>query len=413
MLGLVDAAILGHLNSASYLAAVAVGSSILAFLYWGFGFLRMGTTGLTAQAVGAGDQQQSLLTIGRSMVLGLGLGVGIILLSPALLTLGLTLIAAPESTSLLAREYAQIRIFSAPAVMLNYAIIGWMIGQQNTRWPLVIALFTNGLNVILDLVLIIGLKLNSEGAALATLIAEFSGCALALWLLWRMLANSPARIERKQLFLWRDYQQLLIVNRHLFVRTLVLLTSLAFFTSQGAQQGEAVLAANTLIMNLIMLTSFGLDGFAHAAEALVGEAVGQKNHRQFKATCLHCAYWSLATAGLFTALFVLFGPLILQLLTSIKEVQREAAVYLPWLFALPLVAVWSYLLDGIFIGATRTQAMQTSMLVAAGLVYLPCWYATREWGNHGLWFAFLALNAARGIGLAAYFNYYSRNRLWW
>jgi MATE family multidrug resistance protein len=228
-----------------------------------------------------------------------------------------------------------------------------------------------------------------------------------------MLVTSQGRIPRKRLWQRQDYQQLMLVNRHLFVRTLVLLACLAFFTSQGAQQSEVILAANTLIMNLLLLTAFGLDGFAHAAEALVGETVGKKNYSQFKATCLHCAYWSLATASLFSLLFVAFGPLILQLLTSISEVQREAASYLPWLFVLPLVAVWSYLLDGIFIGATRTRAMQNTMLLAAGLVYLPCWYFTLDWGNHGLWFAFLALNTARGLGLGVYFYYYSRNRLWW
>lgn len=413
MLGLVDTAILGHLENATYLAAVAVGASILSFLYWGFGFLRMGTTGLTAQALGGEQHEQSQLIIGQSLLLGLGLGLVIIIVSPLLLALGISLISPPEGAAPLTASYTRIRIYSAPAVLMNYSIVGWLIGRQNTRWPLLITLFTNIVNILLDYGLIIGLGMKSDGAAIASLVAEYSGCGLALMILRQQLSLIPGRMLTRRLTRWRDYQPLLTTNRQLFVRTMVLLASIAFFTAQGAKQGENMLAANTIIMNLLMLTAFGLDGFAHAAEALVGGAVGKRNRQLFIATCYYCCLWSLATAGLFALLFYLLGPGLIALLTSIETVQQQASRYLPWLIALPLVSVWSYLLDGIFIGATQTSAMQTTMLLSAGLVYLPCWYVCQPWGNHGLWLAFLAFNAARGISLGACFLLYNRQRRWW
>ncbi len=412
LLGLVDAAILGHLDGARYLAAVALGSTVLSFLYWGFGFLRMGTTGLAAQAFGRQDHQHSRLIIGQSLLLGLLLGLLILALSPWLLAPALALLGPPPQTGELALSYMAIRIFSAPAVLVNYAIIGWLIGRQQTRWPLLISLFTNGLNIVLDVVLIIGLGLNSDGAAWATLIAEYSGCLLALWLLRRQLKALPGRLSLAALWQWRALQQLLRVNRHLFVRTLLLLASFAFFTAQGAAQGEVVLAANSLLIHLLMFTAFGLDGIAHAAEALVGDCIGGRDQRRFIATCKACGQWSLLIALALSLGFWLLEQPLLALLSDIPAVIASARSSYTWLIALPLIAVWSYLLDGIFIGATRSQAMQTSMLVSVLVVYLPCWYFSQGWGNHGLWLAFCAFNAARGITLALSFYRYQRQQRW-
>ena len=413
MLGLFDTAILGHLENAVYLAAVAVGSTILSLLYWGFGFLRMGTTGITAQARGANNHDQSHLILAQSMLLGLCLGLLVLCISPWALQYGLLLIGPPAGAAQLAFDYSQIRIFSAPVVLINYAIIGWLIGRQNTRWPLILVLFTNGINILLDLVFIIGLKMNCAGAAYATLIAEYCGCGLGLWMVQRLLRKDPGQLHFQRLWRWQNYHQLLLINRHLFVRTLTLLSCLAFFTAQGSRQGDVVLAANTIIMNLLLLTSFGLDGFAHAAEALVGNAVGKRNHTEFINICYTCGIWSLAAAIVFSLFYWVLGPVLILGLTSIEEVRLQASLYLPWLLVLPLVAIWSYLLDGIFIGATQTAAMQTTMLLSAGLVYLPCWYFTQSWGNHGLWFAFISFNAARGLSLAMYFHRYNQRQCWW
>ena len=413
LLSLADTAILGHLETAHYLAAVAIGGSLLSFIYWGFGFLRMGTTGFAAQAYGANDHQASHQLIAQCLIIGFSLGLVLLIVSPWLIQLGLSLIPAPEGTEHLATSYCQIRVFSAPAVLINYGIIGWFIGHQNTRWPLLIALFTNVLNIILDLYFIIGLNLNSDGAAWATLIAEYSGCGLALWVMLRKLRVLKGKVNRSQLWRWSEYRSLFIVNRHLFVRTLVLLASFTFFTAQGARQGELILAANAMLLQLVLLASFGLDGFAHATEALIGKAIGQVNHSQFLRICYQCLQWSALTALGFSLFFYLSGSYLLMLLSSIPTVVNQAEHYLPWLIALPLLAMWSYLLDGIFIGATQSQAMQNSMLFSVVLVYLPCWYFTQQWGNHGLWFAFTAFNTARGISLGYYYFQFNRQQRWY
>lgn len=412
LLGLVDAAILGHLDSPRYLAAVAVGGSLLSFLYWGFGFLRMGTTGLAAQAFGAKRHEHNGLIIFQAMVLGGVIGLLLVLLSPILIKLGLFLIAPPPEAYDLALSYSSIRLFSAPAVLINFAIIGWLIGQQKTRWPMLIAISTNCLNILLDFLLIMGLDMGSNGAALATLIAEYAGCGLALWVLNKELRLIPGSLNPAALKRLSDYKALLLINRHLFVRTILLLTSFAFFTAQGAQQGEAVLAANSLLMQLLMLTAFGLDGIAHATEALVGDSIGQRNQDLFLATCKACWQWSALIAIAYSFSFWLLEDILIGLLTSLPTVAEQAHNHYPWLAILPLIAVWSYLLDGIFIGATQGRAMQTSMLISVVLVYFPLWYVLQPLGNHGLWLAFCGLNATRAVTLGFYFHKLTKQQHW-
>jgi MATE family multidrug resistance protein len=412
LLGLVDAAILGHLDQARYLAAVAIGGSILSFVYWGFGFIRMGTTGLAAQAIGARQFDRNRTVLAQSMILGAAIGLLLILLSPLLIEVGIAALDPPAQARQLAYNYCQIRLFSAPAVLINFAIIGWLIGNQQTRWPLLITVFTNALNIGLDFVFILGLKLNSAGAAYATLLAEYSGCLLALWLLHQRSPGQPGKLLREQLQQWSAYRQLLQVNRQLFMRSLLLLGSFAFFTAQSAAQGETVLAANALLIQLLLLTSFGLDGIAHAAEALVGESMGQNSSTRFIQTCRACLIWSLAIAALYSLGFWVLQTPAIALLTKLPEVTASLLQSYPWVIALPLIAVWSYLLDGIFIGATQSRAMLHSMLLSVLLVYLPIWYTSQGLANHGLWLAFTAFNAARGLSLGGYFYYLTVKGRW-
>lgn len=412
LLGLVDTAVLGHLDQPMYLAAVAVGSAILSFLYWGFGFLRMGTTGLAAQHFGRQDADQNRQLAAQSIVLAIAISIVIIITSPWLIDLGLSLIGSQESATNAAQSYIQIRLVSTPAVLINYCIIGWLIGQQDSRWPLLIMLTSNVLNIILDLLFVVVLKLNSDGAAMATVIAEYSGCGLALWVLRQRLAQLPGHLDYKKLTTLTDYQSLLTVNRHLFVRTLTLLASLAFFTAQGANQGTVVLAANSLIMQLLMLTSYGLDGFAHAAEALTGKAKGEGKHSLFIDTCKQCGKWSLITALMFSFVYALAGTNLITLLSSIESVVGEANQYLPWLILLPLVSMGAYFLDGVFIGASQSKTMKNTMLISALGVYLPVWYWSQHLGNHGLWLAFLCFNFARGFCLAIVFMRNTHRKCW-
>lgn len=413
LLGLVDTAILGHLASPRYLAAVAVGSSILTMLFWGLGFLRMGTTGASAQARGSGDSRLQSEVLVQSLTLALLLGCAVLLLAPLFLPAALALMNTPPDSLELALTYTTIRLFSAPAVLITYVAMGWLIGQQKIRPVLLVTVSTNTLNIILDYIFILGLDMNSRGAAIASLISELAGAGIAL------IALEPTLAARSRRELWfmlsrvRRYTRILSANGALFVRTALLLFAFAFFTAQGAKFGVTVLAANTILLNLMLFTSHGLDAFAHAAEALVGEAVGKRSRLEFREVCLASARCSAAT-GLLLCLILLAGEsLILSLMTDIPAVGATARTYYYWLLAMPLVSVACYLLDGIFIGALQTRWMQYSMLACVCGVYLPIWLLTQSWSNHGLWLSFLLFNVARGATLGFAFLWLSRRRRWW
>jgi MATE family multidrug resistance protein len=412
LLALVDAAILGHLESPAYLGAVAVGGAILSFLYWGFSFLRMGTTGLVARAYGARDEARDRQVLVQSMALALMIGLTVVLLHPVLIGFGLALMDPGASILSLATSYTGIRVYSAPAVLLTYTVTGWFIGHQNTRWPLLFVLLTNGLNALLDVFFIIGLGMHSDGAAFATLIAEYAGAAVALSALLYHSGYRPDTRTRAALLAFAEYRTFLSTSRHLFVRTLCLMFCFAFFTAQSAHFGASTLAANTIILNLLLLAAYGLDGLAHASEALCGSAVGAGRMDEFYSTCRACAQFSLTVACAITGFFWICGDLVFPLFTDLPEVLALFPVYKNWLLFLPLATAGSYLLDGIFIGTSRTQYMYYTMLVSAFLVYLPSWYLSKEMGNHGLWLAFTLFNLSRGVGLGFFFWLLSRRGLW-
>jgi multidrug resistance protein, MATE family len=412
LLGLVDAAILGHLENASFLGAVAIGAALLSFLYWGFSFLRMGTTGLVARACGAGDQAGAFLVLMQSVVLAAVLAILVIALHPLWLGLGLTLMNPQPELMPLADSYARIRIASAPAVLVTYAVVGWFIGRQDTRWPMVIVVLTNVTNIGLDFLFIVGLGMNSDGAAIATVISEYLGLAVAVLVVRRNLPVGAWREVRGQLLDWPAYGQLLRSNRHLFVRTVCLLASFAFFTAMGDKLGGAVLAANTLLIHLLMLAAYGLDGFAFAAEGLSGAALGARDLHAFLRAVRRCALWCYGTATLVSLAFALLHPVLIPVLTGLAPVREVMFDHIVWLIVLPVLAAPSYLLDGVFIGSAETRPMMVTMLLSAGLVYLPTWYLTRDLGNHGLWLAFSCFNAARGLSLWLWYRHLCRHGGW-
>ncbi|MGB2253394.1 MAG: MATE family efflux transporter [Spongiibacter marinus] len=407
LLGLVDTAVLGHLADSRHLSAVAIGASILSLCYWTFGFLRMGTTGASAQSL---EHSDSLLI--KAVLLGLALGSVVWLISPALRSPGLTLMNAEGHLRPLADSYLQIRLISAPAVLASYAITGWLLGQQQARWPLAIALFTNILNIFLDLLLIVGLNMASEGAAIASAISEYAGFTLGLYAVRQPLGSAIRRGLLNSLKRGMPMRRLLSANAQILVRTAALLFSFSFFTAQGAKHGEVILAANTILMQLALAAAYGMDGFAHAAEALAGRAYKQADRGAFLEVCKTCGRWSLYSALAASLILATGKPLILSLMTSIADVQATANHYYPWLIALPLLSVASYCYDGIFIGALRTGAMQYCMLFSVFVVYLPLWWACTSWGNHGLWLAFAAFNATRGLTLAACFFWLFSEKRW-
>ncbi|MDJ0877578.1 MAG: MATE family efflux transporter [Halieaceae bacterium] len=404
LLGIVDTAILGHLDSTLYLGAVAIGASILSFIYWGFGFLRMGTTGLVARAVGAGDEQRETVVLLQSAVLAVSLATLVVASQGIWVGVGLHLMSPGEALAPLAGEYIGIRVYSAPAVLLTYAVLGWFIGHQDTRWPMVILVFTNALNILLDVLFIVVLDWKSAGAARATLCAEYAGCALALWLVSRRLSRQPWRDLRAHITRLTAYGELLDSNRFLFIRTICLLFSFAFFTAMSTRLGEATLAANTIMLNLLLLAAYGLDGFAYAAEGLAGNAAGGGDLGRFRIAVRACWHWSLATAGLLSLAFLLAAPVLYPAFTDHADVRDLLRDYHLWLVAMPLVAAPSYLLDGVFIGAARTRYMMHSMVLSLGLVYLPLWWLSQGLGNHGLWLAFVTFNGARGVSLYLYYR---------
>ncbi len=412
LLGLIDSAILGHLGRSDYLAAVAVGSALLTFLYWGFSFLRMGTTGMVARAEGAGDHDGSALVLLRSAVLALAIAALVVALHPLLIGLGLALMSPAEQLYPLAESYARIRIFSAPAVLLTYTIVGWFIGRQNTRWPMLIVIVTNCANVALDFLLIVGLDMRSDGAALATVLAEYLGLGVALASVWLQWRRSPPALRASQLLELPAYASLLQSNRHLFVRTVSLLFGFAFFTAQGENLGTAVVAANTLMLHLLMMAAYGLDGFAYAAEGMAGNQLGRRDLPGFYRVIRRCAFWSAVCAlCLGLGIFALQG-LFIAALTDLAAIRTLLDTYYPWLVAMPFLAAPAYLLDGVFIGAGQARAMMLSVLFSLLCIYLPLWYLTQPWGNHGLWLSFAAFNLARGATLYQRFLSLSRTGAW-
>ncbi len=402
LLGLVDTAVLGHLTEVSYLGAVALGSQVVTLILWSFGFLRMGTTALSAHAVGVRDREGIVGSSGSEIILRNGLLMAIAISLPlmvfAFFTLEniIALIGGSATIQALAVEYASIRLIAAPAVLIQYVLIGWFIGRGETKVPLLLLVTSNTLNALLDMIFVYGYDLNSSGVAWATLCADYFSAGLGLYWAQRTLG----KIATKSRFSWPRWQELkpmVSINHQLFIRTLCLLIVFIFFTAQGAKQGDLVLAVNAIMLTLLLLISNALDGFAHAAEALVGQSLGAQNFRQ-----LRQSIWLTGTNALVVALIMVLGfawqgENLLGLLTDQEEILTMAIEYSSWLIWLPLIGCSSYWLDGVFVGLQASAQMRNSMLLAAFVVFLPVWFLTQEQGNHGLWLALYSFLLARSV----------------
>jgi MATE family multidrug resistance protein len=407
LLGMVDTGVTGHLDDAVYLGAVAIGSTIFGFLYAGFNFLRMGTTGIAAQRYGAGDDDGLKNALGQALVVALAIASVLVLLQVPIGALSMQLIGPEPDIAIYAEEYFSIRIWSAPATLANYALIGWFIGLQNARIPLYIVLVINLTNIVLDLFFVLGLGMKVDGVAAASVIAEFAGLAVGLGYAIPWLRKQGGHMHLSRLVTLREYSAFFAVNANLLVRTMALMFTFGFITAAGARLGGLVLAANAVLINMLHLMSFALDGFAHAAEALVGKAIGADDRQSLRRAVTLALRWSLYVSGLFSVFFLVAGKPLIRLLTDLPEVVAIADDFLPWLTGLPMVAVWSYLYDGVFVGATRAREMRDIMLVSTFLIFLPGWYAFRFLDNHGLWLALTLFLASRGVGM----HYYYRTRV--
>ncbi len=397
LIGLVDTAVVGHLGDARYIGAVAVGALILSFAFTALNFLRMTTTGLAAQAAGAGDATRLRTVLAQACGTALYLGALLLVVQVPLGAFALRLIDPSPGVADAAWNYYAIRIWSAPAALANFVLIGWFIGLGNARAPLAMVLTANAVNVVLDLVLVPGFGLAVRGVAWASVVAEYVGTALGAWLVARELALRPGRWLRAEILHLRSLHALFAANAALFLRTLLLMFAFAFLTTMGARQTDAILAANAILVNLQYLMAYVLDAFANAAESLSGRAIGARDRTGVTEIVRECLVWTLVLAFVVAVIFAVAGPLAIRIVTNVPAVIDAAYRYLPWMIVSPLVCAWAFLYDGVFIGAQRPGAMFGVMLVAVVAVFLPAWWLTRGFGNHGLWFAFTLFNAARGV----------------
>jgi len=399
ILGAVDTGVIGQLGQAAPIGAVGIGAVILSGLYWLFGFLRMGTTGLTSQAQGAGRQGEVAAMLTRAlMVAGLG-GLLVIALQAPLFAAAFALAPASAEVESLAHEYLAIRIWSAPAIIGLYGVTGWLIALERTRAVLVVQLAMNGVNVALDLWFVLGLGWGVAGVASATFIAEWFGLGLGLWLC-RDAFLVPAWRDWSRVFDAPALRRMASVNTDILLRSLMLQGIFISFLFLGADFGDVTLAANQVLLQFLQITSYALDGFAFAAEALVGQAIGRFDVARLRRAAQLSSLWGGFAVIALALGFALFGPLIIDLMAKVPAVQAAARAYLPWVVAVPVLGLAPYMLDGIFIGATRTRDMRNMMALslaaygAAVLLLLPLF------GNHGLWAALLISFVARGITLA-------------
>lgn len=400
ILGAVDTGVVGQLGQAAPIGAVGLGAIVLVSIYWIFGFLRMGTSGLVAQAKGAGDDAEVAANLVRALLVAAAAGLAIIVLQGPLFAGAFALAPASGEVEGLARDYMQIRVWGAPATIALYAVTGWLIALERTRGVLLLQLWMNGLNIGLDLWFVLGLGWGVEGVAVATLIAEWTGLALGLWLCRDALAGGYWR-DRARVFDAARLRRMLAVNSDIMLRSVMLQLSFTSFVFLGARMGDVTLAANQVLLQFLEITAYALDGFAFAAEALVGQAVGARSRGRVRRAAIVTSQWGVGGAALLALCFWLAGPMIVDLMATSPEVRAEARHFLPWIAAAPLIGVASWMFDGIFIGATRTREMRNAMLVSAGVYLAAVAVLLPAFGNHGLWAALMVLNAVRGLTMAA------------
>ncbi len=403
LLGVVDTAILGHLEEIYYLGALAVGGVIFNFIYWGFGFLRMGTTGLTAQAYGTKDDTLVFLTLVRTLLIALGGGLLLILSQELIAVVSFSLIQGTEEVEQFAKEYFCIRIYAAPATLALYALHGWFLGVQNAKYPLILTVFVNVLNIIFNLIFVYKLGMKSDGVALGTVIAQYSGLILGVILYLRKYSAYSIKINRLLLFEKTALKRIFVVNTDIFIRTLSLIFVFSYFMAKSATEGDTILAVNSILMQLINILAFGVDGFAFAAESLVGKYIGARDKQNLKKTIDYSFLWGIGLGGVISLCFWLFDESILRVFTDKEDIILLCMSYMAWIIIAPLTNSFCFIWDGIFIGATATAPMRNSMLFCTFLIFLPAYLLLRDsLGNHSLWLALTVFMVMRGVTLTFY-----------
>ena len=398
LLGAVDTALMGRLESEHYLGAVGIGGVIFSFIYWGFGFLRMATTGLTAQAVGENDTPECGRLLLRATYIGITSSLLLFIFQWVLIDLSFLLIDASPEVERLARTYYHIRIYAAPATLCLHAFHGVFLGLQNARYPLLLTITVNLVNIILNLVFVKSLGMKVAGVALATAIAQYVGLLLAILLFFGRYKNILTTWHLREILAFSKLKRFLSISGDIFIRTCCLVFSHAYFTAKSAALSDTFLAINTILLQYINLMSYALDGFAFAAESLVGKYKGAGDMSNLKRTTRLIFVWAFLFAGVILLIFAGFGRRLLYIFTDQISLIEHAKVYLIWVIVAPLINVAAYIWDGIFLGATASRALRNSVIVST-LLYLSAIYLLIPYGNHGLWGALTLLLFARGVSL--------------
>jgi MATE family multidrug resistance protein len=402
LLGAVDTAVVGHLPEVYYIGAVAIGAMLFTYIYHLFNCLRMGTTGPTAQARGAGDYAEVRAMIGRALLLAAAIGGVLIALQLPILAFAFWLIDASPEVERYARQYFVIRIWSMPAVLAGYAIIGWYYGLRNVRTPLIVQIVGNTLNILLDFLFVFGFGWGVAGVAVASVIASYAGLLLGLFYVWRTMRTLPGSgharlLDRDRLI------RMVSINGDIVLRTFCVVSVLGLFMAKSAELGDVTLAANQVLHNFLVFTSFGLDGFAHAAEAILGEAVGRRDRTSFRGAMRIVFIWAALVGALNLAIYAVAGHGIIALMTSIPEVRAAAADYLLWPIIMPLISVWAYTYDGVYLAATRTTIMRNTVIVSFAAFAILLYTLMPVYGNSGIWIAITTFLGLRGVLLHLFF----------
>lgn len=403
LLGLVDTAVLGHLPGTHKLAGAAIGALILTQIYWVCGFLRMSTTGLSAQAKGRQSPADSARVLLQSALVGVVIGIVILSFQWPILNTGQYLASADGQVAASIEAYFSVRVWGAPAALINLALIGWLVGQQATRVVMVIQIIANLINAVLDLLFVFVFDWGVPGVAFASICAEWFICLSGIW-----FALDKMGVKLSFGGIGHKLADVMTLNSDMLVRNLALQLCLAFLSFQGARLGELTAATNAILLQFFVLIALGLDGIAYGVEALVGEAKGQRRSRQLAMVTWRGVLWSSIFALAYSLVFVLAGDHIIVLLTDQPRLQTAAQQMLPLMWLLPVIAHWCFLFDGVYIGLTRARDMRNSMIVSAALVYFPLWWVLKDWGNVALWLALLAFLLARGVTLGGHFYYLQR-----
>jgi MATE family multidrug resistance protein len=400
LLSSVDTAVLGHLPSPVYLGAIAIGSMIFNFIYWGFGFLRMGTTGLTAQVYGAKNNSEISSTLFRAIFISTILGISLIILQYPISYLSFYLIDGSTEVESLALKYFNIRIFAAPATLSLYALHGWFLGVQNSKYPLYVSLFVNILNIILNLTFVYGFEMNVEGVALGTVISQYLGVFLSVFLLYKYYKKYISEFSYRIIIQKEKIKKFFKVNLDIFLRTLLLIFTISFFTAKSAEFNDEILAANFILLQLWLIVAYGVDGFAFAAESLVGRFKGAQDSFNLKKVIKYSFQWGIGLGIIVSLVYLFFNKQILALYTNQNNVIQIAQNFIIWIVIAPVINSISFIWDGIYIGATATREMLISMAVSTLIFFLPIYFITNDiLGNHSIWLALTMFMVIRGLTL--------------